>query len=266
VSGDPYESGLERNAANYTPLSPLSFLPRAAAVYPRHTAVVHGAQRRDWAETYRRCRRLASALSKRGIGPGDTVAVMAPNTPPLFEAHFGVPVLGAVLNALNTRLDAAAIAFILAHGEAKLLITDTEFAPIIKKALETLGRAIPVIDIDDPEGPGGERLGETDYEAFLEEGDPAHPWPLPEDEWRAISLNYTSGTTGNPKGVVYHHRGAYLNAIGNVLTWGMGPHPVYLWTLPMFHCNGWCFPWTVAAMACAGSRPRRSTGPSRKTA
>ncbi|MDH3594440.1 MAG: acyl-CoA synthetase [Rhodospirillales bacterium] len=249
MSGNPYESGLDRNTANYTPLSPLSFLPRAATVHPEHIAVVHGPERSTWAETYRRCRRLASALSKRGIGPGDTVAVMAPNTPPLFEAHFGVPVLGAVLNALNTRLDAAAIAFILEHAEAKLLITDTEYAPILKDALAKLGREIPVVDIVDPQSPGGERLGALDYEAFLEEGDPEHPWSLPDDEWRAISLNYTSGTTGNPKGVVYHHRGAYLNAIGNVLTWDMGPHPVYLWTLPMFHCNGWCFPWTVAAMA-----------------
>ena len=249
MSANPYESDLGRNAANYTPLSPLSFLPRSAAVYPDHTAVVHGPERATWAETYRRCRRLASALSRRGIGPGDTVAVMAPNTPPLFEAHFGVPVLGAALNALNTRLDAAAIAFILEHGQAKLLITDTEYAPVIKQALATLGREIPVIDIVDPQGPGGERLGELDYEAFLAEGDPEHPWQLPDDEWRAISLNYTSGTTGNPKGVVYHHRGAYLNAIGNVLTWGMRQHPVYLWTLPMFHCNGWCFPWTVTAMA-----------------
>ncbi len=249
MSANPYERDLDRNAANYTPLSPLSFLPRTAAVYPDLTAVVHGPERATWAETYRRCRRLASALARRGIGLGDTVAVMAPNTPPLFEAHFGVPVLGAVLNALNTRLDAAAIAFILEHGQAKLLITDTEYAPIIKPALDTLGSKIPVIDIVDPQGPGGERLGELDYEAFLAEGDPEHPWQLPDDEWRAISLNYTSGTTGNPKGVVYHHRGAYLNAIGNVLTWGMRQHPVYLWTLPMFHCNGWCFPWTVTAMA-----------------
>jgi fatty-acyl-CoA synthase len=227
----------------------LSFLPRSAAVYPTHTAVVHGPERISWAEVYRRCRRLASTLARHGIGPGDTVAVMAPNTPPLFEAHFGVPVLGAVLNALNTRLDAAAIAFILEHGQSKLLITDTEYAPIISAALAKLGRRIPVIDILDTQGPGGERLGKLDYEAFLAEGDPEHPWSLPDDEWRAISLNYTSGTTGNPKGVVYHHRGAYLNAIGNVLTWGMRQHPVYLWTLPMFHCNGWCFPWTVTAMA-----------------
>jgi fatty-acyl-CoA synthase len=249
VSGNPFESGLDRNSANYTPLSPLSFLPRAAAVYPEHPAVVHGPERTTWAEAYRRCRRLASALARRGVGPDDTVAVMAPNTPPLFEAHFGVPVLGAVLNALNTRLDAAAIAFILEHGQSKLLITDTEYAPIMKEALAKLGRKIPVIDIVDPLGSGGERLGELDYEAFLAEGDPEHLWSLPDDEWRAISLNYTSGTTGNPKGVVYHHRGAYLNAIGNVLTWGMRQHPVYLWTLPMFHCNGWCFPWTVTAMA-----------------
>ena len=249
ADANPFETDLDKNAANYVPLSPLSFLPRAAMVFPEHTAVVHGSETRTWAETYRRCRRLASALKGRGIKAGETVAVMAPNTPPMFEAHYGVPMAGLVLNALNTRLDAAAIAFILEHGEARVLITDTEFAPIIGPALATLGRHVLVIDIEDAQGPGGKRLGETDYEGFLEEGDPEAAWDLPADEWRAISLNYTSGTTGNPKGVVYHHRGAYLNAIGNVLTWGMGPHPVYLWTLPMFHCNGWCFPWTVTAMA-----------------
>ncbi len=246
---DPFETGLDRNRANSVPLSPLSFLPRAAMVYPGHTAVLHGDQRHTWAESYARCRRFASALMRRGIGAGDTVAVMAPNTPPLFEAHHGVPMAGAVLNALNTRLDAAAIAFILEHGEAKVLITDTEYAPIIKGALDRLTRKLLVVDIDDAQGPGGERLGEIDYEAFLDGGDPEHRWSLPDDEWRAISLNYTSGTTGNPKGVVYHHRGAYLNALGNVMTWGMAPQPVYLWTLPMFHCNGWCFPWTVTALA-----------------
>ena len=245
----PFETGLDRNQANYTPLSPLSFLPRSAAVFPDHLAIAHGAERYTWAEAYERCRRLASALSKNGIGPGDTVAAMLPNTPPLFEAHHGIPMLGAVLNALNTRLDAAAIAFILEHGEAKALITDTEFAPIIEPALAKLGRDILVIDVDDPQGPGGKRLGSLDYQAFLESGDPDFAWDLPADEWQSLSLNYTSGTTGNPKGVVYSHRGAYLNAVGNIVTWGMAPHPRYLWTLPMFHCNGWCFPWTVTALS-----------------
>ncbi len=246
---NPFESDLDKNSANYQPLSPLSFLPRAAAVFPARTALIHGAQRVTWAEAYARCRRLASALAGRGIGPGDTVAVMAPNTPPMWEAHFGVPVLGAVLNALNTRLDAATIAFILEHGEAKALITDREFSATIKEALARLDRDLLVIDIDDPLAAGGESLGELGYEAFLAGGDPDFPWRLPDDEWQAISLNYTSGTTGNPKGVVYHHRGAHLNAVGNILTWSMGPHPVYLWTLPMFHCNGWCFPWTITALA-----------------
>ena len=246
---NPFESGLDPNAANYAALSPLSFLPRAAAVFPDHLAVAHGSERHSWAEAYARCRRLASALAKLGIGKGDTVAAMLPNTPPLFEAHHGVPMLGAVLNALNTRLDAAAIAFILEHGEAKALITDTEFAPTIEAALAELGRKIPVIEVDDPQGPGGKRLGGTDYQAFLADGDPDFAWSPPADEWQAITLNYTSGTTGNPKGVVYSHRGAYLNAIGNIVTWEMGPHPRYLWTLPMFHCNGWCFPWTITAQA-----------------
>ena len=246
---DPKNSGLEPGPANFAPLTPLNFLTRAAEVFPGHTSVIHGAQRYTWAETHARCRRLASALSRRGIGAGDTVAVMAPNTPPMLEAHFGVPMAGAVLNALNVRLDAATIGFILSHGEAKALITDTEFAGTIRAALGQAGRELLVIDIDDPQGEGGERLGEIDYEAFLEEGDSAFDWPRPSDEWQAIALNYTSGTTGNPKGVVYHHRGAYLNALGNVQVWEMTPHPVYLWTLPMFHCNGWCFPWTITALA-----------------
>jgi 3-(methylthio)propionyl---CoA ligase len=246
---DPFEAGLAKNPANYTPLSPLSFLLRTAAVYPERIAVVHGARRTSWRQTLERCKRLASALGSRGIGRDDTVAFMAPNTPESFEAHFGVPLAGAVLCALNIRLDPETIAFILDHGEAKVLVTDTEFAPVIKRALEKAKRKILVIDIDDPAGPGGERLGELDYESFLESGDPNAEGLFPDDEWRAISLNYTSGTTGNPKGVVYHHRGAYLNAIGNILVWGMRQHPVYLWTLPMFHCNGWCFPWTVTALA-----------------
>jgi fatty-acyl-CoA synthase len=246
--------GLERTRANHAPLTPLDFLMRTAQVYPDRTAVIHGKQRTTWAETAGRCRRLAGALAGRGIGPGDTVAVMAPNTPPMFEAHFGVPLAGAVLNALNVRLDAATIAFILDHGEAKALITDRAYAEAVGAALEVLERDILVIDIDDPEAAeGGETLGpalgEIDYEAFLAEGDPNFAGRWPQDEWDSISLNYTSGTTGNPKGVLYHHRGAYLNALGNVLTWSMAAHPVYLWTVPMFHCNGWCFPWTVTALA-----------------
>jgi len=253
-ASDPFESSaLARGAANHVPLTPLSFLPRAAAVYPGRTAVIHGDRRYSWAEVYERCRRLASALQKRGIGRGDTVAVMAPNTPPCLEAHFGVAAAGAVLNALNVRLDAATLAFILNHGEARVLITDREFSPVIGKALKEVAKArrreLLVIDIDDPLAEGGDLLGEIEYEAFLATGDPAFEWRLPDDEWESLSLLYTSGTTGNPKGVVYHHRGAYLNAIGNMQVWGMGPHPVYLWTLPMFHCNGWCFPWTVTALA-----------------
>jgi fatty-acyl-CoA synthase len=244
-----YEIGLGRNAANYVPLSPLAFLERAAAVYPTRTAVIHGERRYSWAEVQARCRRLASALRKRGIGRGDTVAVMAPNVPELLEAHFGVPMAGAVLNALNIRLDAETIAFILTHGEAKVLITDREFSPVIEKALQRIEHRPLVIDIDDALAVGGKKLGALDYEAFLAEGDETYMGARPADEWEAIALNYTSGTTGNPKGVVYHHRGAYLNALGNILVWSMPQHPVYLWTLPMFHCNGWCFPWTVTALA-----------------
>ncbi|NIA68464.1 acyl-CoA synthetase [Pelagibius litoralis] len=246
--GNPFEAGLDRGPPNHEALSPLSFLPRTAAVYPDRIGVIHGERRYTWKEVYERCRRLASALAKRGIGKGDCVAVMAPNTPPVLEAHFGVPAAGAVLNALNVRLDAATIAFILNHGEAKVLITDREFSATIKTALAQVEHDILVIDIDDPLGAGGELLGETDYESFLASGDPDFPWHLPGDEWDSLSLLYTSGTTGNPKGVVYHHRGAYLNALGNIQVWGMGPQPVYLWTLPMFHCNGWCFPWTITAL------------------
>ncbi len=248
MAGRPFETDLDKNAANYVPLSPLSFLARTAAVFPSRTSVIHGERRWTWAETGARCRRLASALAARGIGKGDTVAVMAPNTPPAFEATFGVPMTGAALNALNIRLDAATIAFVLDHGEAKALVTDTEFAPVVREALALLGRPILVVDCDDPEGSGGERLGEVEYEEFLAAGDPGFAPRLPESEWDAIALNYTSGTTGNPKGVVYHHRGAYLNALANATVWGMGKHPVYLWTLPMFHCNGWCFPWTVTLL------------------
>jgi fatty-acyl-CoA synthase len=244
-----YARDLGKTPANYAPLTPLSFLERAAHVHPQRISVIHGAARFTWRETYRRARRLASALAKRGIGPGDTVAVMLPNVPAMYEAHFGVPMCGAVLNALNTRLDAQAIAFMLEHGEASLLITDREFSPTIEAALKLLKGKIAVIDAEDPEFAGGKRLGEATYEELLAEGDAEWGWRWPEDEWEAIALNYTSGTTGNPKGVVYHHRGAYLNAICNIVTWSMPQHSVYLWTLPMFHCNGWTFPWTMAANA-----------------
>ena len=249
TAANSYDLGLGRNSANYVALSPLSFLRRTAAVYPDRLSVIHGSFRTTWRETYVRSRRLASALAGRGVGRGDSVAVIAPNIPAMFEAHFGVPMVGAVLNALNTRLDAAAIAFMLEHGGAKVLICDRELSDAVGKALRMLERPPLVIDIDDPIGIGGERLGEVTYEEFLASGDPEFAWSLPPDEWDAIALNYTSGTTGNPKGVVLHHRGAYLNAVNNVVTWAMPHFPVYLWTLPMFHCNGWCFPWTVALKA-----------------
>jgi len=249
VDTNPYEIGLDKNAANYVPLTPMGFLLRSASVYPDRLAVAYGERRYSWRAALDRCRRLAGALAARGVRRGDTVALMAPNLPEAFEAHFAVPMAGAVLNALNIRLDPETIAFILRHGEAKVLITDTEFSPVIQDALARLEERPIVIDIADAQGPGGDRLGEMDYEAFLAAGDPAFPEVRPQDEWEAIALNYTSGTTGNPKGVVYHHRGAYLNALGNILVWGMRPHPVYLWTLPMFHCNGWCFPWTITALA-----------------
>jgi fatty-acyl-CoA synthase len=245
-----YETGLERNRANYAALTPLTFLDWSAQVYPEHPAVVHGSRRQTWSETGRRCRRLASALVARGVGAGDTVSVVAANTPEMVEAHFGVPMTGAVLNTINTRLDAATVAAILQHASSDVLLVDREFAPMVGEALAMTSRRPLVVDIDDPEYDGpGERLGELDYEALLQRGDPDYAYAEPRDEWQAISLNYTSGTTGDPKGVVYHHRGAHLNAVGNVLTWGMPRHAVYLWTLPMFHCNGWCFPWTVAAIA-----------------
>ncbi len=245
---DAYDQGLEKNAANYTPLSPLSFLRKAATVYPDRPAVIHGALRRNWSDLYARCRQLAHALQQQGIGKGDTVAAMLANTPEMVEMHFGPAMIGAVVNTLNTRLDPEAIAFMLDHGEAKVLVTDREFSATVEKAL-LLCKAKPrVIDVDDPVfGGDGKRLGTIDYEAFIAQGSRDFQWQLPPDEWDAIALNYTSGTTGNPKGVVYHHRGAYLNGINNILEWSMPKHAVYLWTLPMFHCNGWCFPWTVAA-------------------
>ncbi len=238
---------LPKNAANYVPLSPVQFLERSALIWPEKIAVRHGALAYTYREFAARCRRLASALAARGIGRGDTVAVMAPNVPALLEAHYAVPALGAVLNALNYRLDARTIAFCLAHGEAKALITDAEFAPTVKAVLGELGEELLVVDIDDPEGPRGDALGSVRYEALLAEGDPGFAWPGPDDEWDSLSLLYTSGTTGNPKGVVYHHRGAYLNALANALAFGLTPDSVYLWTLPMFHCNGWTYTWAVTA-------------------
>ncbi len=244
-----YTTGLDKNPANYVPLSPLTFIERAASVFPRNTSIVHGDDRYTWAETYTRARRLASALTTRGIGLGDTVSIMGFNTPQMYEAHFGVPMTGAVLHSINTRLDADTIAFQLQHAEAKILLTDTEASATIRDALAQLENPPLVIDIVDPYSDGGDCLGELDYEALLAEGNPDFVWQPPADEWQAITLNYTSGTTGNPKGVVYHHRGAYLNAVSNIVDGNLGQHPVYLWTLPMFHCNGWCFPWTLAAVA-----------------
>ncbi|WP_250530027.1 acyl-CoA synthetase [Caballeronia sp. ATUFL_F1_KS4A] len=250
MTASMYDDGLPKTAANYAALTPLMFIERAASVYPTLPAIVHGDVRRNWADTYARTRRLASALAARGIGLGDTVAAMLPNTPEMVEAHFGVPMTGAVLNTLNTRLDAATLAFMLTHGEAKAVLVDREFSDVMRRALKDVPQDVLVIDVDDPQYAGaGERIGEIEYEALLASGDPAYEWSPPSDEWNAICLNYTSGTTGNPKGVVYHHRGAYTNAVSNILEWDMPKHAVYLWTLPMFHCNGWCFPWTVAARA-----------------
>ncbi|PHQ71954.1 MAG: acyl-CoA synthetase [Sneathiella sp.] len=248
MTANPYETDLDANPANYEPLTPISFLARSAAVYPGHTAIAYGDRSHTYKETYARARRLASALKAKGLKEGDTVSIMAPNIPAIYESHFAVPMMGGVLNALNTRLDAAALAFILDHGDCKLLMTDREYSSVITEAL-SLAKSNPiVIDIEDPAAVGGEFIGEMEYEEFLATGDPEFNWSGPTDEWKAISLNYTSGTTGDPKGVVFHHRGAYLAAMGNVISWTLPKHPTYLWTLPMFHCNGWCFPWTITAV------------------
>jgi len=245
-----YSQHLDRNPANYQPLTPLTLLERAAMVHPDHPAVIHGRRRTSYRQLYERARRLASALANHDIGPGDTVSVLLSNTPPMIEAHYGVPMMGAVLHSINTRLDAGIIAFQLDHAESKVLIADREFAPVVRAALERARVKPLLIEFDDREFPqSGEPLQAADYETFIGSGDPAFAWRMPGDEWDAITLNYTSGTTGDPKGVVYHHRGAYLMCFANVVAAGMGRHPVYLWTLPMFHCNGWCFPWTLSAVA-----------------
>ena len=244
----PFEIGLEKVEANYKGLSPLSFLKRSAHVYPNKVAVIHGDRRYTYAQFYERCRRLASALAARGIGEGDTVAVLAPNIPEMLECHFAVPMLGAILNAINIRLDAATIAFILEHGEAKIVVIDKQFAPTMSEALGQFSQKPFTIDIDDVLAPDGDLIGDTDYESFIAGGDPGYAWESPEDEWTTIALNYTSGTTGSPKGVLYSHRGAYLNAIGNAMTMGVNSRSRYLWTLPMFHCNGWTFTWGVTAV------------------
>ncbi len=243
-----YSTGLDKNAANYSPLSPLTFIERAATVYPERCALVYGETRRSWSETYRRCRQFASALRQQGVTTDDTVALLLPNVPAMYEAHFAIPMAGAVIHAINIRLDPAAIAFQLEHGGARIILADREYSATVAAALELLTDKPLVIDVDDPACADVEPIGDLDYEDFLATGDAEFSWTLPHDEWQAIALGYTSGTTGNPKGVVTHHRGAYLNAVSNVLAWNMPAHPVYLWTLPMFHCNGWCFPWTIAAL------------------
>jgi len=240
---------LNKTSANFTPMSPLSILKRVARVHPELPAQIHGRIRRNWHEVDQRCRRLASALSQRGVRKGDTVALIAPNIPEALECTLAVPMLGAVLNANNIRLDAKTLGYILEHGEAKVLLVDTEFSAVAREAIALSGRQPLVIDIEDSEGPGGERIGDITYEALLDEGSDDFTYALPDDEWDALSLNYTSGTTGQPKGVVYSHRGAWTNAVNNVVTWSMPHHPIYLWTLPLFHCNGWCFPWTITLLA-----------------
>ncbi|MGJ5067116.1 acyl-CoA synthetase [Bradyrhizobium oligotrophicum] len=250
MSTNQYKLGLDKTPANYVPLTPLSFLARSAAVYPDHVSTVYEGRSFTWRQTYERCRRFASYLAGRGIGTGDTVAAMLPNIPAMNEAHFAVPMAGAVLNTLNIRLDASSIAFQLDHGQARIILVDPEFSAVISEALKLMSGAKPfVIDVDDASYAGGSRIGEIEYEAAVAAGDPSFEPRRPADEWDAIAMSYTSGTTGNPKGVVTHHRGAYLNAVSNILAGGLGQHPVYLWTLPMFHCNGWCFPWTMAAAA-----------------
>ena len=248
MESHPFDTDLDKNKANYVPLSPLSFLARCANAFPSRTSVIYEKQQFTWRETQARCHSLASALAKRGVGKGDTVSVMLPNVPPALEVTFGVPMTGAVLNALNIRLDAPSIVFILEHAETKVLIVDTEYAKVVKEALAQVNREILLVEYQDPNIAYGEPPGLTTYEKLLQEGDSNYTPVLPADEWDALSLNYTSGTTGNPKGVVYHHRGAYLNAIANGLVWAMKKHPIYLWTLPMFHCNGWCFPWTITML------------------
>ena len=248
-NNNPYQMGLEQNQANFSALSPVGFIERAASVYPDHPAVIYGDLQRSWSETYQRCLKLASALQQRGIGEGDTVAVILPNIPEMLELHFAVPMIGAVLNTQNTRLDAETVGFMLDHGRAKVVLTDREFSTTVGRALKVCQQQPLVVDVDDPQFSGGELLGSLSYEQLLAEGDDQFSWQLPADEWQAITLNYTSGTTGNPKGVVYHHRGAYLNAMSNILGQNLPPHAVYLWTLPMFHCNGWCYPWSVTAVA-----------------
>ena len=249
MNKNPYETGLDQNRANYVPLSPLGFLERSARVFPDRTSLIHQDQRYTWKETYTRCQRLASALSELGVGCNDTVSIIAPNIPPMYEAHFGVPMTGAVLNTINTRLDAESVAFILDHAESKVLIADSEFSNLVDAALGQLNRDITVIDVLDDAVQHDSKVSSMDYEALLCQGEDEFSCQTqPKSEWDAISLNYTSGTTGNPKGVVYHYRGAYLNSLSNALNWKMRPHPIYLWTLPMFHCNGWCFPWTIAML------------------